>query len=395
MPVFWVRAAGTLILCSHVSTLLALPSVSAHLNEEAASRYLFWNRISDTPETLVESIYQVCADERIRLDSGGATCVHRWAPRIATVSDDDQDTTEEFRRRLESAITAATRDSRRPAIALSGGLDSSALAALLVRQRASGSVATHSVTYGQFASERARITRFIQEVPVRSTVVAPEPEEFAADLETLVRVADLPFTHPGYYTHFRAYKSAGSAKADVVLIGEGSDGSFGARARFGSTLIRDLALNEGILYAFREARNLARNNGWNYVLGERLLQLFPKRLQARVIWQAWGCDVPPAWRSRVDGFAPSTRRGSLTRVLARELSSLFAPEMWQYRRMGSHFGLDVRYPFLDARVTEWTHSPGSGPDEQGEAGIYVPLLHVGVGPASELLQECAPACVPA
>ena len=353
--VFWHRGpGGRLILSSHLETLLALPDISPRLNEHELFRYLFLNAASDGPATPVASINLVRADERMRFDPSGERCVSRWRPTVAEVRGSDEEVVRELRRRLEMAIGTATRAARHPAVALSGGVDSSALAALLARQHHATTITTHSVVYPEFAAERARVETFLRTAPVEGRLITPTPEEFAADFETLVRVTELPFHHPGYYSHFRAYESAAAAGADVLLVGEGADNSLGARGKFAAALILDVGRTEGWARAIREARLLARDRGWTYLVGSPLLSLVPGPVRTRLWARYSGATMPSAWKTR---FGPVPReprwRDELTATLTAQLSPMFATELLGFERMAAHFGVEIQFPFLDPSVTEW------------------------------------------
>ena len=353
--VFWHRGpGGRLILSSHLETLLALPDISPRLNEHELFRYLFLNAASDGPATPVASINLVRADERMRFDPSGERCVSRWRPTVAEVRGSDEEVVRELRRRLEMAIGTATRAARHPAVALSGGVDSSALAALLARQHHATTITTHSVVYPEFAAERARVETFLRTAPVEGRLITPTPEEFAADFETLVRVTELPFHHPGYYSPFRAYESAAAAGAEVLLSGIGAGTVLGELVRHVPFLIRDLNRTEGVGRALGEARHLVQGRGWPFLLGYPLLSIVPGPVRTR-LWERYsGATMPSAWKTRF-GPVPRHQRwgGDLATSVAAEISPTLAPEILGYDRMGTHFGVEIRYPFLDHGVMEW------------------------------------------
>ena len=147
---------------------------------------------------------------------------------------------------------------------------------------------------------------FLRMTPVDGRLIDPTPEEFAADFETLVRVTELPFHHPGYYTHFRAYESAAPDGRRRRAEGRGIRQRRSEElARHIPLVILDFGRAEGAASALREARHLVRDRGWPFLVGYPLLSVVPGGGPDPALGALFrGHHAPRAWKAR---FGPVPR----------------------------------------------------------------------------------------
>ena len=146
-PLFHARSRETLLISNDLSLLLAVGGLSAPLHAPAIADFLLFSGNQDLSRTSYRSIHRVPPAHWLRVNRAGDTQVHRyWAlpqpetPR--TIS--SKNAVEEFRVLFQEAVNDRV-SGEQVAISLSGGLDSTSVAAAAVREHPQQ---IHSVTAG-------------------------------------------------------------------------------------------------------------------------------------------------------------------------------------------------------------------------------------------------------
>ncbi len=123
-----------LVFSNMLATLLALPDVPRRIDEFALANFLAVNPRHPT-RTLYLGIERVPSRTLVTVDRTGIHRRYYWAPNFdaSPPYQRDQDYVERARELFDQAVAAVTADVADAAIATSGGLDSSALAATVAR----------------------------------------------------------------------------------------------------------------------------------------------------------------------------------------------------------------------------------------------------------------------
>ena len=137
----------------------------------------------------------------------------------------EQEWIQETRRRLEETVRMRLMSDVPLGMFLSGGVDSSAIAAIIKKQ-ASGPVKTFSVGYSESSfSELSEARQVAEQIGTDHHEVLVSMEDFFNALPGLVWHEDEPITWPSSVSlHFVSKLAAEQVK--VVLTGEGSDELF-------------------------------------------------------------------------------------------------------------------------------------------------------------------------
>jgi asparagine synthase (glutamine-hydrolysing) len=195
---------------------------------------LQWIESGLTPRgsTLYEGMERVPAGHRLVLDEAHAHVERWWNIRYAGIAESDTASLADgLREKTFAAVARATADSRRPAVKLSGGLDSACVAAGLAANgfadgRAfaiGGTFATHPIT-----DESELI-----EATARHTHLALERIEFDPTSSILAPALAhidrwrLPPASPNLFVWQPVMARARELGADLMLDGEGGDELFG------------------------------------------------------------------------------------------------------------------------------------------------------------------------
>lgn len=338
--VYMVRIADTLWCASRLDLLRALPGATAEIAPRALHGYLCFSYVP-SPLTLIAGITALPAGEQITLRPGepGHAIRAGWREGEPTPLTENAAVTE-LRQRLRAAVAGRIGTEREVAVFLSGGLDSSLIAALLVEL----GVKVHLFTldFGPpFDAElpfahaaAAHLGRPLHVVPARAAQIRGALRATAAALEQ-------PFGD-GVTVPLYLLGRAAAQHADVVFNGEGGDQLFG-----GWTHKPMLA---GEVYAGasfdRETAYLATFHRF-HGLTDQLYTADARSVLGDLDPGDW---VRPALDA--DGLPHLLHRLRAANLALKGAQNI-APRMVQ---LAAAHGLRVRAPFFDRALTAWSFS---------------------------------------
>jgi asparagine synthase (glutamine-hydrolysing) len=136
-PLFHATSDGLLLFASELSSILAHPAIAHDIDPNALREYLTLEYVP-APSSLIRGVHKLEPGTALVLESG-RTRVHRyWSidPRPAPDPVPYVDAVEELRRRLDAAVESRLVSDVPLGVFLSGGIDSSTVAALAARHGA-------------------------------------------------------------------------------------------------------------------------------------------------------------------------------------------------------------------------------------------------------------------
>jgi asparagine synthase (glutamine-hydrolysing) len=239
-PLYYYWDRRVFAFASEIKALLEHPSISAEFEDSLLAEYLGFGYTSGD-RTLFRNIRQLMPGHHLRLDLREARPeieIHQYwdvpqpdENRQSVDCKSEREWVMETRRRLEETVRMRLMSDVPLGMFLSGGVDSSAIAAL-IKRNASGSVKTFAVGY-----EEARFSELSYAAQVARTLDTEHHEitvgmdQFFEQLPELIWHEDKPITWPSSVSLYFVSKLA-SEQVKVVLTGEGSDELFGGYERY-------------------------------------------------------------------------------------------------------------------------------------------------------------------
>ena len=240
-PFYYVWRDGWFGFASEIKALLEHPRVSPALNESALGEHLAFGYTSDEG-TLFAGVRKLMPGHHLLLRLDG----ERTEPKIARYWDipapgagggpgasarQDEDWIAECRQRVEETVRMRLMSDVPLGMFLSGGVDSSVIAALMKRM-VSGPVVTFSVGYRESEySELDYARRVARWIGSEHREVVLGRDEFFNALPRLIWHEDEPITWPSSVSLYFVSRLA-SEHVKVVLTGEGSDELFAGYSRY-------------------------------------------------------------------------------------------------------------------------------------------------------------------
>lgn len=354
----WHAGPARLLIASEPAALLADPGVPREPDAETLAAY-FAMREPAPGATFFRAVRQVPAGHRVVISATGERRHRFWDPDLSLFRGSEADSVERFRELLGLAIRAQLRAPGPAAVLMSGGLDSTTVAAHAARISKTPVRAVSWRFRGPGDPAAADESAFAQAM---MTVAGLEPVWVDGDgclplrgIETDDTDPGLPFENPYRELHAAAFAAAAAGGSRALLTGHFSDEMYhGVDAWW----LRDCLARGEWAAAARgvcdELRWSSRPDVWTpglrRALGVLLLGSAWERLRS-LRSPAW---LTPFGREAVrhlrEGPAPLPARHpeQAETLLAPFAMMGIAAEMRRARR----HGIELRFPFRDRRLIE-------------------------------------------
>jgi asparagine synthase (glutamine-hydrolysing) len=365
--IFTCREGCRLLFSTEVVPLLRLLRRRPGPDDVALTYHLVDHSVPDD-RTLFEGIRRVGGGRHLELSPSGQVQRRHWAPRYhAPLHGSRVDLAEQLHETLSAAIDAALSPPPVAAMLLSGGLDSSVVAALAARSIPALEAVSACFPDDPQLDETAWARQVADHIGVRLTTVPIERRE---PLQAAARYLDawqLPLPVPGIFIDEQLLATARSHGATVAIDGQGGDELFGA-SHF---LISDYLRRFRVPAAWR----LARGNAWGGSTA-------PRRQVWRLLTQVGGRGALPPMLHEVtrrqrpaERYAPAWLRPEAMRLYHEtenpwRWKQLDGPRWWAWladtltrgretadianylRRRARMAGLEALSPLLDVGLVE-------------------------------------------
>jgi asparagine synthase (glutamine-hydrolysing) len=230
-PLYWTTAGDTLLFASEIKALLASGLVDPVANEAALPELLSTRSIAG-PETLFRGINKLLPGHLLVFEDGDVRVRQYWDVPIGRPEGrhdgsrpegrHHDDVVAEFRALLEESVRLRLMSDVPLGMFLSGGIDSSAIAALMARM-IDRPLQTFSVAFEERACNELEYAREVaRAIGAQGHEVVIDARDFFAALPRLVWHEDEPIAHPSSVPLYFVSALA-RQHVTVVLTGEGSD----------------------------------------------------------------------------------------------------------------------------------------------------------------------------
>ncbi len=357
---FYSLDSRRLAVASEEHALLAHPGISARLDDNRISHHFAISVPADA-STFFADISELRPGEVLAVGETGQRSRQCWQPQVeagvARLSDDD--CVERYRELLTGAVRCRLRSTTPPAVIMSGGLDSTAIAALGARELAA-SGANHRMRSVSWVfdelhecDERPFMDAVIARCGIEAWRVPGDDAWPLAKPAILSRNPSTPEQNPYRGLKERAYQQAARVGSRVALSGGSADVfSSGTGSWFWALLREGRFLEAGISMVGdirkRGAFEALRRAGFGAVVRPIRARLAPPKV--RPPWltdfarsRIGEEDTPSCWR---DAFPrPAQCAAVLGACEARGISA----EIFD----ANIAGVDLRHPYRDRRLTEF------------------------------------------
>ncbi|MBX3374257.1 MAG: asparagine synthase (glutamine-hydrolyzing) [Phycisphaeraceae bacterium] len=281
-PLFIARRPGMTAFASEPAALLRLPGIHARADHARALTYLRSGLTDHDDGTMFAGIDHVPAGHlvEIHLDTGRPGPPRRNAvvptapPPESGVHADLASAAAALRARLEASVRLHMLSDVPIGTALSGGIDSSAIIALMRRVLGPGPE-IHAIGFcadDPAIDETRWIDRAAEAAGARVIHVRADASGLAADLSSLVRAQGEPFGSTSLFAQWCVFRAAREHGIKVMLDGQGADELFAGYRPFAAARIASLLRRGRLPAAARLLGSAAHLPGGGLRLGARALR---------------------------------------------------------------------------------------------------------------------------
>ncbi|HUR33060.1 MAG TPA: asparagine synthase (glutamine-hydrolyzing) [Vicinamibacterales bacterium] len=396
-PLYWVRAGNTLVFGSEIKAVLASGLIRPEANVAAIPELLSTRYVSGA-ETMFSGVNKLLPGHRLVFERGDVRIRQYW-----DIPSGGQDSefgsqnagsrksagfVERFRELLQESVRVRLMSEVPLGMFLSGGIDSSAIGALMARM-VDRPIKTFSVGFNDRAFSELGYARQV------ATAIGADPHEVVIDdrdffgaLPRLVWHEDEPIAHPSSVPLYFVSRLA-REHVTVVLTGEGSDellAGYGKYARISLNwragtiyermlprAVRQFVATSAIPMLPGKAGRMARrsflamdrtpeamylDNFAAIRLDEQRSLLTARMPQDLASHRAYGSSM--AWFNR-----PPAGSTLLTRLLYADMKTYLVELLMKQDQMSMATSIESRVPFLDHKLVEFA---ATMPDEMKLAG---------------------------
>jgi asparagine synthase (glutamine-hydrolysing) len=383
-PFYYARPQDHFIFASEIKGLLPFPGLTPTPDDEAVLGFLVHGNCDYRERTILRGVSALPAAHALVLDihTGDLKRWSYWTPaprpdwsglrdgaRVELLHDLLVDTT---RSHLISDVRAGS--------CLSGGLDSSAVVALVAkiwREQPEAASALgdqfHTFTscydYPEL-DERRYALAMANAIGATPSLVFPSAPDFWDSFASMAWHQDMPFSGMSFYAQWRVMRAAKETGVKVLLDGQGGDEVFGGYAKFRYAYLASLLRAGKVGTMAREAWASVLQRDM-YILDVRGgYRYLPRRLRAvlgvdsllqqviRADWnQALGDESTPAtrwWRHATGAKGKGSPHSILQAVQIEDIMVDTLPLILRMEdRSSMAFSIEARVPLLDHKLVEF------------------------------------------
>jgi asparagine synthase (glutamine-hydrolysing) len=377
-PLYYaLREDGTLHFASEIKALLAAGAIKPELNYNVLADQ-FANRHTSGEETLFAGVKRLLPGHTLVWHEGRIEIEKFWDLSFAKPEEQlsERDYIHQFSEVFCDAVASHLMADVPLGMFLSGGIDSSAIAAVMSRL-AQEPIKTFSVAFAEREANELEFARAVANAyRTEHHEIVVSPREFFAALPALVYQEDEPLAHPSSVPLYFVSKLA-RERVKVVLTGEGSDELLAgynkyrvtmynlqlgwSYERFAPSRVRSLVkrqiekldganrlrqkLQRTFLYLPTEIRDIYFDN-FAVFAPERQQELFTADTYAQML------DDDP-YRRALEYLDECDAEDLLDQLLAADLKTYLHELLMKQDQMSMAASLESRVPFLDNRLIEF------------------------------------------
>lgn len=381
-PFYYRISPDRFLFASEMKGILAHPSARAELNRDAVPEYLAFGYTSGA-DTLFTGLQKLPPGHTLEVKESGDLKIDRYWDPFQTPDSGNrprQFYVQTYREKLEDAVSSHLMSDVPLGVFLSGGLDSSAVAALMTKIRREP-IETFSVGYTEEQFSELKYAQVVaKHLNSNHHEVRVSQQEYFQTLPLLIWHEDEPLAWPASVPLYFVSRLA-REHVKVVLTGEGSDETLAGYGRYMWTLssapfdrayrrlvpgfirrqIRQAIANpRGRLSATMQRKLehtfLGRDGGdWSSLYFDNFYSAFSVADQRALLQDGSHLDSAAPYRNAMS-FWEQSKGDLLSKMLQTDINTYLVELCMKQDQMSMAASIESRVPFLDHRLVEFAGS---------------------------------------
>jgi asparagine synthase (glutamine-hydrolysing) len=232
-PLYYTVSQGTFVAASELRTLIAHPAVKPELDPSNVVEYLSFGFVAGAG-TLLDGVFKLEPGHFLLVKDGSVHATEYWDVLSAgqTTQPNERDSLDQLRHTLDTAVAGALVSDVPVSLMLSGGLDSSAIAALAAKHVSAADLTAYSVSFGLPTDESAIAARLAADLGIHHREILLTRESLAEGFDEWLADMDLPSANPTWIAVSSIAAAVAGDGNKVLLGGDGADELFGGYNRW-------------------------------------------------------------------------------------------------------------------------------------------------------------------
>ena len=396
-PLYYCLTRDHFLFGSEIKAILEHPAVRPAFNRAALPEYLAFGYLAG-PQTLFQGIQKLPPGHTLEINAAGKVTVREYWDLVVpseVAHQSKKKCADTYRDMLQGAVETHLMADVPVGMFLSGGLDSSAIAALMTKIRREP-IETFAVGYEEEAFSELRYARTVsRHIGSNHHEVRLNFQQFFDVLPKLIWHEDEPLVWPSSVSLFFVARLA-REHVKVVLTGEGSDETLAGYTRYAWTLwntrfdrayrrLTPTAARDFIRAKIADSpwataglrRKLQHSffgrNGasWESFYFDNFYSAFSKSLQEELLSDADGLERGSAYRDSLAFWEKSSGGTALQRLLYTDIKTYLVELLMKQDNISMAASIESRVPFLDHRLVEYAMAIPSRFNVRGLSGKWV------------------------
>jgi asparagine synthase (glutamine-hydrolysing) len=376
-PLYYCLTGQHLLFASEIKSLFATLRIKPALNPFVLPEYLAFGYVAGA-ETLFAGVHKLLPAHSLEVDETGMAKLECYWDLPHSEPDDGRSEAyyvQNYREKLEQCVSSHLMSEVPLGVFLSGGLDSSAVAALTSKRRGEP-VKAFSVGYEEAPySELTYAQAVARHIGAEYYEVRVGWQDFFGSLPKLIWHEDEPLAWPSSVSLYFVAKLA-REQVTVVLTGEGSDETLAGYARYPTTLwntrmqryyrwaapplrqsLRHVIEGTSVLGA--ELRRKLQHTflgrdaaSWTSIYFDNFLCAFGETEQMTLLAQEWRPEPGMIYGNSMK-FWDCFQGDLLHRMLYTDIKTYLVELLMKQDQMSMAASIESRVPFLDHRLVEF------------------------------------------
>src|SRR5216684_200834 len=394
-PLYYKLTPERLLFGSEIKAVLAHGGIRPDFNRAALPEYLAFGYLSGE-ESFYAGIRKLLPGHTMTIGPEGKAEIRQYWDLDASKPHESRDQSyyvQSYRELLEGAVNSHLMSDVPLGVFLSGGVDSSAVAALMTKIRREP-VETFSVGYTEQTYSELPFARTVSDhIKSRHHEVLVGEHDFFAALPHLIWHEDEPIVWPSSVSLYFVSRLA-RERVTVVLTGEGADETMAGYTRYAFTLknaamdrayrsvvpnivrrgLRNSVATSSLLGATLrrklEHTFLAKDgNSWASFYFDNFFSAFGEAEQSGLLTIEFAREAAPstAYKNVLEYWDHSSGE-TLQRLLYTDIKTYLVELLMKQDNMSMAASIESRVPFLDHVLVEWAMRVPASVQIRGMAG---------------------------
>ena len=368
-PFYYSINSERMVFASEIPAILKTLPGKPKANDEVIFDYLVFNRTDQTEQTFFDGIYKLQHGCCMTLDLKQAYTktllpIRKWYDlgehvqnlKSEIINLKSEQAEQRYMRLFKKAIEMRLRSDVPWGVCLSGGLDSSAITATIIRKLQKPDVHSFSAVYGK--DSKADESQFIDEfkgIVPNMHYIYPDADRLYAHLNDYVRIQGEPTPTTSPYALYCVLTEA-SKYVKVILDGQGSDEALAGYEYIPGLYYKTLFTHFKWGRLAKEIVQYARlHKSWRHVK-YMVFFMLPSRMRTKVRVMQRGYINPAFVAKHKDSVIADKLYGANT--MTEMLVNHFEYKLEHLNKWGDRdtmaFGVEGRSPFLDKDLVEYS-----------------------------------------